>query len=168
MNSFVLVRNGLGINQEALANLLGVSLALLKKAETNQRNLPADAISRLVLILNWLQNLPENRPEKAYPSELVGDILQKTKKKKRDLDARIENIKTKNKQMQNRLLFQTAFVEKFPEEKFPAAASQIAAFRYEAQSFLEQEDSENELFLLAQQSGLAAMIDFLEIQLSKT
>ena len=101
MNLFLIVRNGLGINQEALANLLGVSLALLKKAETNQRNLPADAISRLVLILNWLQNLPENRPEKAYPSELVGGLLQKTKKKKRDLDARIENIKTKNKLNQN-------------------------------------------------------------------
>jgi transcriptional regulator with XRE-family HTH domain len=168
MNLFLIVRNGLGINQESLANLLGVSLALLKKAETNQRNLPAEAISRLVLILDWLQKLPENRSEKTYPSVLVGDLLQKTIKKKRELEARIENRQTKNQQMQKRLLFQTAFEVKFPEEKFPAEASQILALSYEAESFFQQEDPEYELFLLAQLSGLAAMIAFLEKQAPKT
>jgi transcriptional regulator with XRE-family HTH domain len=39
MNIFHQIRNALGLNQQSLANLLGVSLALLKKAETNQRNL---------------------------------------------------------------------------------------------------------------------------------
>lgn len=41
MNLFVQIREALGLNQETLAQLLGVSLGLLKMAETNRQHAPA-------------------------------------------------------------------------------------------------------------------------------
>ena len=127
MNLLLIVRQYLGINQEILASLLGVSLALVKKAETNQRNLPAATLQRLISMHRILKELPENTTEKAFAEDSVADLLHKTKKKKRSLDKAIENDSLQKKQMQNRLLAQTALLEKFPAENFPAEASQINA-----------------------------------------
>ena len=166
MNLLLIVRQSLGLNQEAMANLLGISLALLKKAETNQRNLPAASLQRLISMHGILQELPENKTEKIFATDSIADLLHKTKKKKRLLDKAIEKASLESQQMQNRLLVQTALLEKFPPENYPAEASQINALGFEAQSFLQQDDSENDLHLLAQQAGLAAMIDFLERQVA--
>jgi transcriptional regulator with XRE-family HTH domain len=168
MNVFHQIRNALGLNQQSLANLLGVSLALIKKAETNHRNLPADALSRLVWMLDLVQKLPENKIEWTFSDESVVDLLHKIKKKKSELDDAIEKSNLKNQQMQRRLLLKTALVQQFPADKFHAEASQINALGFEAQSFLQQDNSENELNLLVQQAGLAAMIDFLERHVPKT
>jgi len=59
MRSTKEIRAAFGFNQEELADLLGVSLEMLKQIETGKRNLPSAALSRLGWFsdeLNHLQN----------------------------------------------------------------------------------------------------------------
>lgn len=162
MNVFHFVRQSLGISQEALANLLGVSLSLLKKAETNHRNLPFASLNRLV----WLyQTLQQMAPEAAVPpvqAQAVADFLQQCEAKLRHLEADIINRETKTRQMTIRRALHAPFQAQFPPIEFPLAHSQMMALDLEARTHLEGDANEILLHLRARKEGLQATISFLK------
>lgn len=58
------VREALGISQQELARILGVSLSLLKQVETARRKLPSDARIMLALMYDLVQNIdPQAKAE---------------------------------------------------------------------------------------------------------
>jgi transcriptional regulator with XRE-family HTH domain len=162
MNLFFLVREALGLSQEALAQLLGVQISILKMAETNRRNLPPDALRRLIWLNSQVQQLSQQALPPVYQAEAISDLLRSTQKKKWELDTALESVRRKKKQMQNRLTLQPEFTQQFPPENFPSEASRINALVVQAQIFIDHEDKESELLLRARQVGLEAMIAFLK------
>ena len=164
MNLFLFVRQALGLSQDALAQLLGIQLGLLKMAEINRRNLPSKAIVRLNWMVNYVQNIQEEENGVHFPAEAIADLLNKTRKKKRETDRLLKGIETKRKQMQNLQRFQTTFLAVYPMETHTSEAMRMNALGYNAGIFLEQEDPETELNLLTKQAGLAGMLAFLEKQ----
>ena len=169
MNLYLQVRQAFGFSQEVLAQLLGVQTGLFKMAETNRRTLPAHAMQRLVWMLDFVQNLPDNSREdfaqsEAFPADAVAELLHKIKKQKRKLDKILDASQQKKKQMQNRFLFQEAFLQKFPADTHQAETSRLNALILEAESYFIPENSEDELLIKARQVGIEAIIAFLEKQ----
>lgn len=160
MNVFHFVRQSLGISQEALANLLGVSLSLLKKAETNRRNLPFASLNRLVW---YYQTLQQMVPEADGPTgQALADLLQQCQAKLRNLEADIINREIKTRQMKMRRALQAPFQAQFPPMEFPQAQSQMMALDLEARTHLEGDANEMLLLLRARKAGLQATISFLK------
>ena len=164
MNSILIVRQAFGFSQEAMAQLLGIQLGLLKMAETNRRNLPQKALTRLLWMEKLVENLLENKTTPVFPAEAVSFLLLKTRKKKRETDLLVKAIDTKRKQMQNLVEVQTAFDAMFPAETHPSESLRMDALVFNARIFPDQQDLELELDLRTRQAGLAAMIAFLEKQ----
>jgi transcriptional regulator with XRE-family HTH domain len=143
MNLLLLVRESLGLNQETLAGMLGVSMSTYRMAETNRRNLPPEAVARLTWMYNTVQSLPEtNGP--SYKPEDFKVILHRARKKKVKMDKDLTESATKWKQMQNRIAFQPLFQEQFPPENHVAETSYMAAQVYYAKHFFQTADLESE------------------------
>ena len=166
MNLLLLVRESLGLNQEALAGMLGVPMSTYRMAETNRRNLPPEALARLTWMYNTIQLLPETDLP-PYELQDIKTVLHKTRKKKLKLDKELEETNKKWKQSQNRLAFQPLFQEQFPPENHIAETSYMAAQVHYAQYFMQSTDLREELQMKAMQVGLAAMLEFLEAESKK-
>jgi len=166
MNLLLLVRESLGLNQEALAGMLGVPMSTYRMAETNRRNLPPEALARLTWMYNTVQSLPDtDRPP--YKPDDIKVILHRVRKKKIKMDKDLEELATKWKQSKNRLAFQPLFQEQFPPENHVAETSYMAAQVHYAQYFIQSTDLQEELHMKAVQVGLAAMMEFLEAESKK-
>lgn len=161
MNLFLQIREALGLTQEALAQLLGVQVGLLKMAETNRRTLPPQAMQRLVWFLNFVRNLSPTQESIQFSPEAVSALLLQIKKKKRETDALVQKQDTKRKQMQSRLVFASAFSAQFPAENHQSETARLNALTLEARSHLQYE-TEAELEIRVRQAGLTAMVKFLE------
>ena len=105
MNLIKSVRTNLGISQAMLAGILGVSLSLLKQAETNRRPLPPEARQHLAALYDFIAGLPTSIPE------VPGMDPEWKKKQIRNLRARLaplllalEQWETRNQQALLRLL----------------------------------------------------------------
>ena len=160
MNFFQTVRESLGFTQEVMAGLLGIQISAYRMAESSNRKLPSEALSRLIWMYNTVQSLPETDVPAIEPKALNA-ILHKTRKKKMKMDKELEESATKWKQMKNRLTFQPLFQEQFPAENHVAETSYMSAQVYYAQHFIKSADPQEELHKKAVQVGLAAMIEFL-------
>lgn len=166
MNLLLLVRESLGLNQEALAGILGVPMATYRMAETNRRNLPPEALARLTWMYNTVQTLPETDLP-PYELQDIKTVLHKTRKKKLKLDKELEETNKKWKQSKNRLAFQPLFQEQFPPENHIAETGYMTALMYYAKAFIQSADRQDELHKKAMQVGLAAMMAYLESELAK-
>lgn len=133
MNSIQKVRRALGINQEALAQLLGISVSLLKMAETHKRSLPFHADLMLDWMLKRVEALPEF-PMKA-PETDAGELeeeLVRLRRRKIRLEKLLAAEAEKRKQMQGLVLFCDDFALQYPSSEYPSAGMRINALRYNA------------------------------------
>jgi hypothetical protein len=135
-------------------------------AEINRRNLSPEAMDRLIWLWQTLQTFPD--PETtAFSKTDLELLLQKNRKKKKDIDQALQASETKRAQMHHRLLLQPLFLQKWPAENHPAENQMLQALIYDAQSVMQSNDSEKFLHQKVVQIGLEAMLAFLEAEAKK-
>lgn len=158
------VREALGISQQELARILGVSLSLIKHVETGRRRLPSDARSVLAFMYDLIQNIDPQAKEEAPP---VSDIwkdrkLKLVRARLATVELEIEKWETKQKQAESRIKVLEA-MRADPLEKISVSQGNFMAL-LEYDTGLSQDPEKQKPYwdLVLRMEGLKAVLKRLE------
>ena len=163
MNNAAKIREAFGLSQEAMAQLLGISVSLLKMVEYGKRNLPSSALPVFQWLLEKAENLssfpvPEN-PAHGTDLEVETMVL---KKKLRSVESQLSKIGSKS--IQNRRLLEMGpqFKEHFSGPEYMSANSRIDAALAFAAIDVKEEKPKVKILLEMERVGILAMLQFAE------
>ena len=166
MNSIQKVRRSFGLSQEALAQLLGISISGLKMAETNKRFLSIEAEAMLDWMVEKVEQMPEfpevERETATEDLEGLREELVRLRRRKICLEKLLLAEAGKRKQKQGLILFCPDFSQQYPASKYPSAAMQIKALQYNARLIVEMPENVQLTRVRMNLAGINAMIGFLE------
>jgi len=157
------IRLVFGIQQEAMAQLLGISLSHLKMAETGKRMLPASALP----VFFWLES-EANRLSSTASANEEAELLDFAiellilKKSKRQLEKKITKIQLQGKQNQRLVQLGPGFRAQFPFAQFPSPSMRMDALVYNAGIEIQYSDVKSSILLQMELEGIQAKIRFLE------
>jgi len=152
-----------GIGQEAMAQLLGISLSLFKMVEAGKRNLPSAAfpvfpwLAEEAKKLSPIENTEIDSETLDFELELL--IL---KKKKRLLEKEIVKINLKRGQNHRLVQLGPAFNAQFPAAQFPSPSIKMDALVYKARIEIQNAETKPEILLQMELEGVKTKILFLE------
>ena len=168
MNNAAKIREAFGMSQEAMAQLLGISVSLLKMVEYGKRNLPSSALPVFDWLLEKAENLSSNPvPENpAHGTDLEIETMV-LKKKLRAIESQLS--KTGTKSIQNRRLLEMGpqFKAHFSAPEYMSANSRIDAVLAFAAIDVKEEKPKAKILLEMERAGILAMLQFAEEQVSK-
>ena len=157
------IRLVFGISQEALAQVLGISLSLLKMIEAEKRNLPPSALPIFLWLnseanrLNSKPAEPENSETQDFEIELL--IL---KKSKRQIEKEIAVLNRKQDQSHRLVQLGQGFNLQFSTIQYPSASIRMDALVYNAGIQIQYADAKTKILLQMELEGVLAKMQFLE------
>lgn len=158
------VREALGISQQELARILGVSLSLIKHVETGRRRLPSDARSVLAFMYDLIQNIDPQTKEEAPP---VSDIwkdrkLKLVRARLATVELEIEKWETKQKQAESRMIVAKALRTDTSRKISGSQENWLDSLKYDANLSLDPDKQKPYWDLILRMEGLKAVLSRLE------